>query len=77
MIFGGIGDMILVIALLFFALWKKGWIRIILSICIIIWGVFFMSYDIKITAPLIAVGSVLFIEAILRQIQQAREQATE
>jgi hypothetical protein len=75
MILGGIGDMILVIALLFFALWKKGWIRIILSICIIIWGVFFMSYDIKIAAPLIAVGSVLFIQAILKQIQQARAQA--
>lgn len=74
MIFGGIGDIILAIALLFFALWKKGWIRIILSICIIIWGVFFMSYDIKIAAPLIAAGSVLFIQAILRQIQQAREQ---
>jgi len=59
-----------------FAFWKKGWLRIILSICIIIWGVFFMSYDIKIAAPLIAVGSVLFIQAILKQIQQARE-ATE
>jgi len=58
-----------------FAFWKKGWLRIILSICIIIWGVFYMSYDIKIAAPLIAVGAVLFIQAILKQIQYAREQA--
>jgi hypothetical protein len=75
MIIGDIGDIILVMALLGFALWKRGWLRIILSICIIIWGVFYISYDIKIAAPLIAVGAVLFIEAILRQIQQAREQA--
>lgn len=77
MILGGIGDIILVIALLFFALWKKGWIRIILSACTIIWGVFFISYDIKIAAPLLAVGAVLFIMAILRQIQSARAQVTE
>ena len=72
---GGIGNIILVMALLGFALWKKGWLRIILSICIIIWGVFYISYDIKIAAPLIAVGAVLFIQAILKQIQYAREQA--
>jgi len=74
MILGGIGNIILVMALLGFALWKKGWLRIILSICIIIWGVFYMSYDIKIAAPLIAVGAVLSIQAILKQIQQAREE---
>jgi hypothetical protein len=58
-----------------FAFWKKGWLRIILSIGVIIWGVYFMSYDVKIAAPLIAVGAVLFIMAILKQIQSAREQA--
>ena len=73
MIFGGIGDMILVIALLFFALWKKDWIRIILSTCIVIWGAFYISYDIKVAAPLIAVGATLFIQAILVQIQNSRE----
>lgn len=69
----GLPEVILVVALLGFALWKKGWPRIILSICIIIWGTFAMSYDIKIAAPLIAIGSVLFIQATLKQIQQARE----
>lgn len=77
MILGAIGSLILAIALLFFALWKKGWIRIVLSVCIIIWGVFYISYDIKIAAPLIVAGLVLFIEAILRQIQQARTHVRE
>jgi len=69
----GLPEIILVVALLGFALWKKGWPRIILSICIIIWGTFAMPYDIKIATPLIAVGAVLFVEAVLRQIQHARE----
>jgi len=69
----GLPEIILVVALLGFALWRKGWSRIILSICIIIWGTFALSYDIKVAAPLIAVGVVLFIEATLRQIQHARE----
>jgi hypothetical protein len=76
MILGGIGDMILVIALLFFALWKEGWIRIILSLCIIIWGVFFMSYDMKIAAPLLTIGIVLFITSTLRLIKNYRSQET-
>jgi hypothetical protein len=71
----GIPEIILVIALLGFALWKRGWIRALLSICIIIYGVFYMPYDIKIAAPLVAVGTMLFIQAILTQIQQAREKA--
>jgi hypothetical protein len=72
----GLAQIILIVALLGFALWKKGWLRILLSVGIIIWGAFAMSYDIKIAAPLLAVGLVLFIEAIIRQIQHARE-ATE
>ena len=69
----GIPEILLVVALLGFALWKKGWVRILLSICIIIWGVFCMPYDVKIAAPLVAVGSVLLIQAILALIQHARE----
>jgi hypothetical protein len=72
----GLVQIILVIALLGFALWKKGWLRILLSVGTIIWGAFAMPYDIKIAAPLLAVGLVLFIEAVIRQIQHARE-ATE
>ena len=70
----GILDIIFMLALIGFALWKKGWIRIILSICIMVWGTFSLQYDIKVAAPLLAAGSVLFIQAILKQIQQAREQ---
>ncbi len=65
----GIPQMIVILALLGFALWKQGWLRVVLSLCIIIWGAFAVSYDIKIAAPLIGIGAVLFIEAILRQIQ--------
>lgn len=80
-IFGG-DDMTLpqvffILGLLGFALWKKGWIRTLFSVCIIIWGVFSMSYDIKIAAPLIAIGSILFIQAIVKLIQQAGEQQAE
>jgi len=69
----GLPEIIFVLGLLGLAVWKKSWVRIILSIGIIIWGAFAMSYDLKIAAPLIAVSTVLFIQAILKQIQQARE----
>lgn len=72
----GIPEVLIVIALLTIAIWKKGWIRILLAGCIIVWGVFFMPYDIKMAVPLMAVGTVLFIQGILTQIQSARE-ATE
>lgn len=69
----GIPEILLVVALLGFALWKTSWIRILLSVCIVIWGVFFMPYDVKVAAPLLAAGVVLFIQATLKQIQHARE----
>jgi len=71
----GIPQMIVILALLGFALWKQGWLRVVLGLCLIIWGAFAVSYDIKIAAPLIGIGTVLFIEAILRQIQHSREEA--
>lgn len=70
----GIPDILFIVALLVCALWKKGWLRIILSLSIIIWGTFAMQYDIKIAASLLAVASVLFIQVILVQIQHAREE---
>ena len=73
----GILDIIFVLALIGFALWKTSWIRIILSICILTWGVFAMPYDGKIAAPLIGVGIVLFFMGILRMIQQRRAEAAE
>ena len=68
----GIPQMVVIIALLGFALWKRGWFRVILSICIIAWGAFAMSYDIKIAAPLLGIGSILFIAGTFRLIQQSR-----
>jgi len=51
--------------LLALAFWKTGWLRVILSICIIIWGVFALPYDYKISIPLVALGTLLFVEGIL------------
>jgi len=67
----------IVVALVLLILaWKtKGWLRILLSICAVIWGIFYMGTDIKIAAPLLAAGFVLFIQGIIAQIQSAREQA--
>jgi len=70
----GILNTLFVLALLFFALWKTGWIRIVLSICIIIWGAFAMDSDIKVAAPLLGVGTMLFIMEVMNQIKQSREQ---
>ena len=70
----GIPEVIIVVALLVLASWKKSWIRIITSIGIIIWGAYFTSYDIKWAAPVIAIGVVLFIIGILNTISPHRAQ---
>lgn len=59
-------QVLLILALMVLALWKKGWLRAILSICIITWGAFAIPYDIKIAAPLVGIGTVLFIISVLR-----------
>jgi len=69
----GILDIVFVLALIGFALWKTRWIRVILSICVVIWGVFATPYDIKVAAPLLAIGIVLFIVGILSVIKSYRE----
>jgi len=69
----GIPQMIVVLALLGFALWKQGWLRVVTSLCLIIWGAFALQYDIKIAAPLIGIGTVLFIMAILNLIGKSRQ----
>lgn len=69
----GIPPLIFMVGLCGFAFWKKGWLRIVLSICIIIWGAFAMQYDVKIAAPLLAVGAVLFFMAIMRVIESRKE----
>jgi len=68
----GLSEIVFILGLCAFALWKTGWIRTVLSICIIIWGVFAMPYDIKIAAPLTSVGVILFIIAVLNHIKQYR-----
>jgi len=69
----GIVATMFAIALLGFAIWKKGWIRIVLALGVVIWGAFAMQYDIKIAAPLLSVGTVLFFMGILRLIKSQRE----
>ena len=73
----GINSIVFILGLVGFAIWKKGWIRIILSLCVITWGIFALEYDIKIAAPLMGVGVVLFFMGILRMIQQRRAEAAE
>jgi hypothetical protein len=70
----GIPQMIVILALLGFALWKQGWLRVVTSLCLIIWGTFAMEYDIKIAAPLVGIGAVLFIMAIMNLIGRMREE---
>ena len=67
-------EVIIVVALIGLASWKKSWIRVITSIGIIIWGAFFTPYDIKWAAPVIAVGVVLFIIGIMNIIGSHRAQ---
>jgi hypothetical protein len=66
-------QLVLVLAVCGFALWQRGWIRIVLSLCIIIWAVFTLQYDVKIAGTLIALGTLLFFEGILGKVNQARE----
>lgn len=70
----GLPTLLFVIGLCGFAFWKKDWIRVLLAICIIIWGTFAMPYDIKIAAPLLAVGTLLFIMGIVHVIQTRQAQ---
>ena len=70
----GLLEMIFLIALIGFAFWKRGWIRVLLAICIIIWGAFVVQYDVKVAAPLLAIGTVLFIMGAMKLIQNYRMQ---
>lgn len=80
MVFGnpvGLPQVIFVLGLLGFALWKTHWIRVLLSICLIIWGVFAMPYDIKIAAPLVAIGTMLLVMGTMNMISQYRQSREE
>lgn len=67
-----ISNILFVVALIGFAFWKKDWLRIILSIAIVVWGVHFMASDIFVGMSVLAVGIILFIMGIRTQIQQTR-----
>jgi hypothetical protein len=64
---------IFVIALCAFAFWQRDWIRVILAVCIVIWGAFALAYDVKIAAPLLAIGVVLFIMGIMKVMKAQKE----
>lgn len=68
----GIPEVILVVSFLGIAAWKKTWIRVILSLGVIILGAFSISYDIRTGATLVSIGSILFIMGILNLIKQYR-----
>lgn len=73
----GIVEMMIVIAFLVIAIWKKSWIRIMMSLCVVIWGAFAVQYDVKVAGPLLAVGAILFFMGIFRMIEQRRAEAAE
>lgn len=73
----GILYVLLILAFIGFALWKRSWVRIILSICIIVWGIAAMSDDVKIAAPIIGLGTLLFISGIMNAIKGGHKEETE
>jgi len=62
----GVPQILFLIALCVFALWKTSYLRLILSVCIIIWGVFSMPYDVKIAAPMVGLGVILFFTGLFK-----------
>lgn len=74
----GIVNMMFAVAIMGFGFWKRSWIRVMLAVGLIIWGVFAMPYDIKVAAPFIGIGFILFILGIFQTItayREAREEA--
>ena len=73
----GIVNMMFAVAIMGFGFWKKSWLRVILSVGLIIWGVFAMPYDIKVAVPLVGIGAVLFLMATMNLIGQYRQSREE
>ena len=63
-------NILFIIALLFFALWKTTWIRVLLSVCVIAWGVWAIPFDLKVGIPLIAIGAVLVTVGIANLVAE-------
>ena len=70
-------QLVLVLAICGFALWQRGWIRILLSVCILIWAVWTLQYDVKIAGTLIALGTLLFFQATMAKIANSRAEIRE
>lgn len=70
----GIPQMIAILALMALALWQQGWMRVILSLSLIIWGAFAAGVDMKIGAPLVAISVILFLMGIFRLVGNRRSQ---
>jgi len=73
----GIVNMMFVVGLMGFAFWRKGWLRVLFGISLIIWGAATMPYDMKIAAPFIGVGTMLFLMAIFALIANYRAEQQE
>lgn len=69
----GIVNMMFAVALMGFAFWKKGWLRVLMATSLIIWGGFTMPYDMKIAAPFLGVGTLLFVMGMFQAITVYRE----
>jgi len=70
-----IPDVLLMLALVGFSVWKHGWLRTILSLCAVVWGVFAFQYDVRIAASILTASVFLFIMGILDIIRgQAKEE---
>jgi hypothetical protein len=73
----GIVNMMFAVALMGFAFWKRGWLRVLLAIALIIWGAFMTAYDMKIAAPFIGIGTMLFLMAIFRLVENYKAEQQE
>jgi len=73
----GIVNMMFAVALMGFGFWKKGWLRVLFATSLIIWGAATMPHDIKIAAPFVGVGTLLFFMAIFQLVTSYRESRKE
>jgi len=73
----GIVNMMFAVSLMGFAFWKRGWLRVLMAVSLITWGAFMTAYDMKIAAPFIGVGTLLFIMSIFRLITNYRAEQQE
>jgi len=65
--------MIFVVGMCGLALWKRGWIRLLLSLATLTWGVTAMQYDAKVGITFISMAFILFVTALLRLYQLKHE----